>query len=259
VALERSELLQFIEETNAGCPGLALSEADVCISGFGLVPFGKAAQQGAGSLSFGKESRLIDHWQRDRLAGLITLVSVRYTVARMDAAAALDLACRQLGVDASTRESLSARVPGADFEDFEALLADCQRNRPNWLTATATESLVRNYGSLIDKVLAPARSNPALQGLLPGSDVCFAEVLYVIREEMAVHMSDIVFRRTNLGTGGHPGGPALAGLQEFLRQNCDWDRSRVENERAAVDRHYARYFQLPSGVPGVNGSLGRSR
>jgi glycerol-3-phosphate dehydrogenase len=259
VALERSELLQFIEETNAGCPGLALSEADVCISGFGLVPFGKVAQQGAGSLSFGKESRLIDHWQRDRLAGLITLVSVRYTVARMDAAAALDLACRQLGVDASTRESLSARVPGADFEDFEAFLAGCQRNRPSWLTATATESLVRNYGSLIDKVLAPARSNPALQGLLPGSDVCFAEVLYVIREEMAVHMSDIVFRRTNLGTGGHPGGPALAGLQEFLQQHCDWDRSRVENERAAVDRHYARYFQLPSGAPAVNGSLGRSR
>jgi glycerol-3-phosphate dehydrogenase len=259
VNLERSELLQFIEEMNAGCPGLALSEADVCISGFGLVPFGKAAQQGAASISFGKESRLTDHWHQNRLAGLITLVSVRYTVARIDAEAALDLACRQLSVDATTSESKSARVPGAEFDDFPKFLADCQRVRPGWMTEAATESLARNYGSVIERVLGHARSNPALQGLLPGTDVSFAEVLHVIREEMAVHMSDIVFRRTNLGTAGHPGELALQSLQDFLHQHCGWDRRRIDEERTAVDRHYARYFQSPGGPSAAPGSISQLR
>ena len=41
--------------------------------------------------------------------------------------------------------------------------------------------------------------------LQSNSKVTEAEVLYGIKEEMAVKLSDIVFRRTDLGMHGYPG------------------------------------------------------
>jgi glycerol-3-phosphate dehydrogenase len=245
VTLERSEIAEFLDEINGSCPSLGLREQDVTMAGFGLVPFGAAARQGVASLSFGKESRLIDHRAAaEPLHGLLTLVSVRYTVARMDAAAALDLACRQLGIDATTSQSLRAAVPGGDIDDFTAYLEACQRERPAWLTPVAMEALARNHGRGVAQLLAPARDDRSLQGLLPGTHVSLAEIAHVVREEMAHRMSDIVFRRTDLGTAGHPGHSALASLEQFLDQKFGWAAERLRADRQMVDAHFARFFPM---------------
>src|SRR6185437_9565599 len=52
---------------------------------------------------------------------------------------------------------------------------------------------------------------PRLRRCFPGSQVTHAEAAYAVREEKALRMSDVVFRRTELGTAGHPGTPALLG------------------------------------------------
>ena len=46
--------------------------------------------------------------------------------------------------------------------------------------------------------------------LAPGSAVTAAEIVHVIREEMALHLTDIVLRRTAIGAAGHPGAELLA-------------------------------------------------
>lgn len=247
VGIERAELRQFIAEFNASCPALGLTEDEVEMTGFGLVPFGEAARQGAGALSFGKESRLIDHRATDRLRGLISVISVRYTIARQDAAYALDLACEQLGVRATTQESRLAPVPGGDIESFPELLHAHQRRRPAWLRREAIEALTRNHGRRAADVLAAAERDPALQQVLTGSDVSLAEVDHVIRTEMAQRASDIVLRRTDLGTAGHPGDAALAELERFLAARHGWTDARLQADRAEIAAHYARY--LPPADP----------
>ncbi len=47
-------------------------------------------------MSSGKRSRLIDHRVADGIAGLVTSVSVRYTVARLDAVNALGCVMKQI-------------------------------------------------------------------------------------------------------------------------------------------------------------------
>jgi glycerol-3-phosphate dehydrogenase len=62
-------------------------------------------------------------------------------------------------------------------------------------------------------------------------------------------MGDIVFRRTELGTDGHPGTAALDELQALLGAELRWSEQRSAAERAVVEREFARYLAtLPAGA-----------
>ena len=58
-------------------------------------------------------------------------------------------------------------------------------------------------------------------------------------------MSDVVFRRTELGTAGHPGTPALLELQRLLKDELAWSEQRAAEELALVEQHFARYLADP--------------
>ena len=245
VGVTRDELRSYIAEINACHPGFNLREAEVERVDFGLVPFGSAADQGAASISFGKQSRLIDHREVDGVAGLITSISVRYTVARMDAVKALDCAARQLGKRVKLAESESTPLPGGDIGSFDSLVHSTLRNRPSWLSAASVETLAANFGNRITRVLAMADADPALRGYVAGTDTTFAEVACALRDEMAQNLSDIVFRRTELGTGRHPGVIALSSLTDFMQRTLQWSASRAQNERSRVEAQFARYLADP--------------
>jgi glycerol-3-phosphate dehydrogenase len=46
----------------------------------------------------------------------------------------------------------------------------------------------------------------------------------------------VVFRRTDLGTAGHPGEPALRGCAALMAAELGWDASRVQRELAEVGK-----------------------
>jgi glycerol-3-phosphate dehydrogenase len=244
VGLARSELRQFIDEFNTCYPNLQLQEADVRRADFGLVPFGEASSQ-HGGLSFGKQSRLIDHREHGQ-TGLISLISVRYTVARRDAVEALDLAARQLDARRSERDSTVAPLTGGDIADFASAVRAFQARRPSWLTAKSSEGMLRNYGTHATRILELAEREPGLGRLFTGSHVSFAEAIHAVRAETAHRMGDIVFRRTELGTDGHPGIAALDELQALLGAQLGWSEQRSAEERASVEREFQRYLAAPS-------------
>jgi len=241
VQMTDDELGTFIDEINVCHPALRLDPAEVRIAGFGLVPFGEAAKQREGSLSFGKQSRLIDHARADGTTGLISIISVRYTVARKDATAALDAAEHQLGRRRAAEASAQQPLPGGDIDDFSGFTADLKRRWPAWLPASACESLAQNYGSHAPAVLALAEREPRLRRCLTGTQTSHAEVIHAMREELAERMADVVFRRTELGTAGHPGAAALEELQALMTAERGWSAQRAQAERAGVEQHLQRY------------------
>jgi glycerol-3-phosphate dehydrogenase len=241
VGLGTEELREFIAEINACYPALQLDESEVSMTGFGLVPFGDASRQKEGGLSFGKQSRLVDHRVANGVEGLVSLISVRYTVARKDAVAALDVATQQLGRRGSGVESEQQPLPGGDIPNFVDFLASLAKQWPRWLPATSREALAQNYGTRLAEILSLAERETLLQRCLPGSHVSHAEVVHAMREEMAERMTDIVFRRTELGTAAHPGAAALDELQGLMQREQGWSAARVAEERAAVESHLRRY------------------
>ena len=245
VDFPRSQLRAYLDEINECYPGLELLERDVRIAGFGLVPFGDPGKQGTASLSFGKESRFIDHRHQDGLQGLVTCVSVRYTVARMDGVAALDLAGQQMQIAPSPVASLTAAVPGGNIDDFAGFLASVQRSRPNWLPAAAVEPLVRNHGTRARAIIEMASLRPELAACVPGTLTTLAEIVHCVENEQAVRLGDILFRRTDLATDGRPGDEALDRVEQLMATALGWSTARRLEERAAAEAHMTRYLASP--------------
>ena len=246
--LTRAELRAFIEEINARQPGFNLHESEVERVDFGVVPHGE-------------RSRLIDHRPGDGIAGLVTTLSVDYGTARLDAINALACVMKQIyrreldhfnpasvaaSVENPERAARSRSVfeplPGGEFDDFERLLAHSRRNRPLWLPPASIDSLVANFGTHMHRVVAVADADPALRRCVAGSNVTLAEVAYSVRDEMVQKLGDIVFRRTELGTGGHPGEAALAEVSTFMQRALGWSAKRTSEERRAVDAQFERHF-----------------
>jgi glycerol-3-phosphate dehydrogenase len=244
VGLTRDELQRYIAEINASYPGFDLRESEVLRTDFGLVPFGNAADQGVSQISFGKQSRLIDHRISDNVSGLITLISVRYTVARNDAARALECATAQLGAQGDASLSTKEPLAGGDVEETEQLVSDVQRIRPSWLPSAAAESLAWNYGSEARDVLALAESEPGLRRCVGGTATTLAEVAWAIEHEMAQSLSDVVFRRTGLGTAGDPGVPALTETAAYMQQMLGWSHKRTGEELHAVEQELGRFLAV---------------
>jgi glycerol-3-phosphate dehydrogenase len=61
-------------------------------------------------------------------------------------------------------------------------------------------------------------------------EVIRAEVIHAVREEMALHLPDILLRRTDLGTLGDPGDDAIRECATILATELNWTPDRTERE-----------------------------
>jgi glycerol-3-phosphate dehydrogenase len=227
-----AELEAFIGEINAACPALALRLDDVAQCIAGLIPFGDDRAD-ARNLRFAHRSRLVDHARERGLEGLVTLIGVRYTTGPCEAADAVDLICRKLGRDPAPSRSDANRLDGGEIDDLEALIAAAQRQHRT-LPAEVVRALVHNHGAAYPRVLADLADRPELGETLGSSPVIAAEVVHAVREEMAITMADVAFRRTDLATGGDPGETALGRCAAIMARECGWDQARMREEQDSV-------------------------
>ncbi|MCB0095190.1 MAG: hypothetical protein KDE46_05680, partial [Caldilineaceae bacterium] len=65
--------------------------------------------------------------------------------------------------------------------------------------------------------------------------------VHAARAEMAEKLSDIVFRRTDLGTGSHPGAEALEVCAALMAAEKGWNSARKERELAEVEAAFPRF------------------
>lgn len=237
IAVEEAELQTFIDEVNAGFPELALSLDDVLFYNAGLVPFGEN-EEGSENLSYGKRSLLTDHQTTEGLEGLVTLIGVRYTMARGEAEKALDIVQRKLGSAPRRAGSESVKLIGADFSSFAGLKSELAQAWPIELSEPCIDALAHNYGSGYRVLLPLLESDPGLAAPVDGTCVTKAEVVHSCRAEMVNSLADLVFRRTDIATGGHPGDAALACAARIAQKELGWTEQRLDSEMAAVAENF---------------------
>jgi glycerol-3-phosphate dehydrogenase len=114
----------------------------------------------------------------------------------------------------NAREAWTAKqpLPGGDFTDFDALLAESIAKRPG-LPPSLLHRLARAYGTDTATLLGDAEDVSAL-GQHFGGDLYVREVDYLVAREWAQTAEDILYRRSKLGLHV-PTGTAEA-LDEYL-------------------------------------------
>jgi len=237
------DLLGFLEEINAAYRDLQLTLDDVTLRHCGLVLFGRNDGESV-HLSFGKRSCLVDHEKVDGIEGLLTLLGVRYTTARCEAERAIDLAVQKLGRPARPCLTGQTAVHGGHVPSFDDFLARLISEYSALLPVGAIRNLAHNYGSAYSNVLKYTVGNPFGRLTLGPSVVVGAEVIHAVREEMAVKLADVVFRRTNLGTGSFPGEQALVAAADLMAVELAWDQRKKEEEIAEVMAVFSRHSDI---------------
>jgi glycerol-3-phosphate dehydrogenase len=240
VDVPAQDLESFIDEINWAYPSLNLRLEDVRMWNAGLVPFG-INEPGAVNLSYGKRSNLIDHRKTHGVDGLVTLIGIRYTTARADSAKAIDIAVGKLGARAPRRDSSRIPIMGGDIPDFEDFVRTITQKQRLGINDSVMRALAHNYGTGMDQVLAYAEKDAGLAQTLGDTTVIKAEVINAIQHEMAITLADIVFRRTDLATGGNPGDHTMRECAELAARELGWTNAQKEIQLQEVYKRFPSF------------------
>jgi glycerol-3-phosphate dehydrogenase len=182
------------------------------------------------------------------MPGLVSIAGGKYTTYRVMAADAVDA-----GAD-----DLLKQVPPSCTDRVPLLGADGYYAMRNQVVALAQEyglhphrirGLLDRYGSLIRDVLEPGLADRQLLAPVPGApDYLLAEIHYAASSEGALHLEDVLTRRTHISIEyPHRGVDSAGPVAELLGGVLGWDAerraaeianytARVEAERASQSR-----------------------
>jgi glycerol-3-phosphate dehydrogenase len=221
---------------NRAYPAAPLGREDVTFLHVGLLP-AAGGTPGGGSVDLMKHYRIHDH-RGEGVQGLLSVVGVKYTTARDVAEKVVDRVFALWGQKSPPARHLTPLV-GGDIPRFDDFLQESISRRPYGLQAEEVRSLVYNYGSAYPQVLAclPAFTGD-LNALNSRQAALGAQVVYAVQNEMAVKLSDVIFRRTELGTAGHPGEGVVEFCAGIMGELLGWNESRIRQEIDEVGKAF---------------------
>jgi glycerol-3-phosphate dehydrogenase len=234
-AASSSDIDYILEHVNAVVAS-PLTHEDVEGVYAGLRPLLAEESEGTSQLSR-------EHSVASPAPGLVSVAGGKYTTYRVMGRDAVDAAVR--GLDAKVPPSATATTPLVGADGYQVLWN--QRNRlaaEAGLHVARIEHLLRRYGSEIHGLLAEIARDPSLGEPLEGADDYLrAEVRYAASHEGALHLDDVLARRTRISietfdrglTAAEPAGrlmgDALEWTDDQVEREVDLYRQRVAAER----------------------------
>ena len=163
--------------------------------------------------------------------GLIAIAGGKYTTYRV------------MGADAvqACAEDLPGRINPSCTEDVPLLGADGYQALVNQADRLAAQHgvhpyrirhLLDRYGSQIHDVLAPAAADRALLQPIPGAgDYLQAEALYAVTHEGALHLEDVLARRTRISIEyAHRGTESMQRVADIMAPVLGWTEAQTARE-----------------------------
>jgi glycerol-3-phosphate dehydrogenase len=236
--LNEAMVQEFLDQINSAHPPLKLSLEDVQHVTWGFLPVNKA-DANKQPVRLTRDGVVIDHQKKDGISGLISILGVKYTTARLVAEQAMDLAVNQLGMKTKKCQTHMTQVRGGKIEDFRAFLRNALRKVPRVINERSTEHLVYTYGSEYQKLVECALRQPDLARRIdPPWPVTVAEVKHAVHHEMAMTLADVMGRRTELGSTGLPSMATLQKCADLLGREFQWSSERQQQEIDLVIQSY---------------------
>jgi glycerol-3-phosphate dehydrogenase len=168
--------------------------------------------------------------------GLVSIAGGKYTTYRVMAADAIDAALADIG--GSHPPSVTEHIPLLGADGYYAMVNQVGRlARQFGLPVWQMQRLLNRYGSLAEELLGLAETDSELLEPLPGAEEYLrAEIVYAASHEGALHLDDVLARRTRISIEtAHRGTRSAPAVAELVAERLGWDESRVRNEVAAYE------------------------
>lgn len=221
---------------------LPLTEEDVIGTWAGLRPLLQPKiKDGTASAKVSRE-----HTVASPVPGLVTIAGGKLTTYRVMARDAVDFA---LGGEARRRPSRTESVPLVGAEGDLGAHAAASLAVEHGLPATMIDHLIHRYGSEVTEIAAICDADgTAAQPLRHAAGYLRAEVMFACRAEGAMHLEDLMHRRTRISYEYEDlGRRALDEVASIARLELNWTDEQhaleVAHYRAAADAYQAALRQ----------------
>ncbi|GAA4861849.1 glycerol-3-phosphate dehydrogenase [Saccharopolyspora cebuensis] len=163
--------------------------------------------------------------------GLVAIAGGKYTTYRVMAADAVDAISPDL--TGRVARSITDRVPLLGADGYHALVNQAdQLAAEHGLHPYRIRHLLDRYGSEIHDVLAVAQGRPELLKPIPEApNYLQAEVVYACSHEGALHLEDILTRRTRISIEyPHRGVECAEPVARLAAEVLGWDEEQISRE-----------------------------
>jgi glycerol-3-phosphate dehydrogenase len=172
------------------------------------------------------------------MPGLVAIAGGKYTTYRVMAADALDAAAED--IPSRVAPSVTDRVPLVGADGYYALVNQAEQlGLAHGLHPHRVRHLLDRYGSLLHGLLAMSDDDRSLLEPVPGApDYLKVEVAYAVAYEGALHVDDVLTRRTRISIEyAHRGAESAASVGVQMAELLGWDDATREREvRSYVER-----------------------
>ncbi|MEX5717126.1 glycerol-3-phosphate dehydrogenase/oxidase [Geodermatophilus maliterrae] len=174
-----------------------------------------------------------EHAVASPVRGLTVIAGGKYTTYRVMAKDAVDSAVH--GLERTVPPSITERIPLVGAEGY--LAAHNARRltaERTGLPLSTVEHLLGRYGTLSGELFDLISEHPALREPLAGApEYLKVEALYAVSHEGALHLDDVLTRRTRISIEVPDRGVAAArDVAEIVAPLLGWDAEHVEREVA---------------------------
>ncbi len=229
LAVTEGDIATFLGEVNRAYPSATLTPSDVLAFYAGLRPL-VDPESGTETYRASRRYEIQDHGE-EGLPGLFTAVGGKYTTSRSLARKLVDQIFQFLGDEPPACKTEITPLWGGNVGIYASFLQRAWDAEGHALAPQVLENLVRNYGSRYGEVLDLARREPELgRPLHPELPEIGAQVVHAVRREMALHLTDVILRRTGIGTQGDPGEACLRRVCDLMARELGWRRKQVKGE-----------------------------
>jgi len=172
-----------------------------------------------------------EHLVAHTVPGLVVVAGGKWTTYRIMAKDAVDAAVSSL--DGNISPSITEDISLLGAEGYHAAWNKRAKiARAFGVHKVRIEHLLNRYGVLTDELLDLIRERPELADPLPGADDYIgAEVVYAATHEGALHLEDVLARRTRISIEAWDRGVSAAPVAAALMgEALGWDQARIDNE-----------------------------
>ncbi len=236
IRASRAEVDYLVAETNRVFPQANLGVGDINFAYAGVRPLPYREKGPESAIT----RRHIIKVNRKIAKGLISIIGGKLTTYRNLAEQTVDRLAKILRrklPECRTRDTLLPGAWGIDRAREQLAAAD-------FVTERASDRLLSIYGGRAAAVLELATTDPDLAMMLDTEGrYLAAEIAFVIREEFAASLTDIVFRRTMAGYDSDQGRPLFPAIAALAATEFGWTTNEQDGElRKLID--YADSFRV---------------
>jgi len=233
----KESILELLDEFNENYGIEKLKYEDIQFAYGGLRPL--VDNQAEASYQSSRKYEIYDN-AKDGLDRLITVEGGKYTTSRKLASHVMKKISKKLNKSLGKSKTNKKYLIDSDIRNMESFIKQLVLRYPMFSEATVNY-VGRNYGLQCHTIFRLAIYDKPLSLVISNDGEILAEVVYVIKKEMAFTLSDILFRRTGIGTLGYPGDDVFNIVVETAKKHLNWDDKRTQEEIDIV----MKIFNLP--------------